>query len=249
MEFIARIVHLVPTSLNDIFPQKIFEKIKSHETNNVPIIGENPLHNPNRLPWHKKFDSAFPHTKEYRIVRAICENDLKEVETCLEEGIGINQAIDTKKGLTPLNLASLFSRPLMIKYLVMRGADLESRDKFGNTPLMNSVATWQFDNIQILVESGSSIKSKDLHGRNSVDRARDKGLGSIQNFLEREASKNDLKKDFPKFKLKLEFERSVGEDSLEKKWMDEKFFVSKGYRYPYNSLKGTYLINLISFDY
>ena len=50
----------------------------------------------NDMAWHSPYATVFPHSKRFRMLRAISTNDLKEVTKLLDERFPIDEPIDEK---------------------------------------------------------------------------------------------------------------------------------------------------------
>ena len=68
-------------------------------------------------------NSRFPHTNEYIIKRAICHDKFDDFVKYIKK-VDINKPIDFENNLTPLHLAAKLNKILVLKYLIMKGADL-----------------------------------------------------------------------------------------------------------------------------
>lgn len=72
---------------------------------------------------------------------------------------------------TPLITAAWTERYDIIKLLIEKGADINAKDKFGNTPLHK--ASGRIETLKMLVKAGVDINAKDGSGRNILYKARD----------------------------------------------------------------------------
>ena len=80
-----------------------------------------------------------PHTLRYRLLKAICENDLEHLPNTLDDYLkrhSLNYIVDWKYELSPLMLATLLNKTAMIEYLVFRGANIDFQNSKGRSPLM-----------------------------------------------------------------------------------------------------------------
>ena len=68
----------------------------------------------------------------------------------------------TKKGYTPLMIASMFGTPETVKFLIENGADINAKDLFGNNIVALNVIAGEKnqDVIRVLAEAGANINSK-----------------------------------------------------------------------------------------
>lgn len=119
-----------PNSFNGLVPLSLREKWRNEKTGNVPFFGDNPNRLVTTSPWFRKIKYDMKETKEYRLMRGICENDLNLVKESLDSGLDVNSVLEEDRGLSALSMAASLNRPEILKYLILRGSSLENRDKF-----------------------------------------------------------------------------------------------------------------------
>ena len=94
------------------------------------------------------------------IKTAITNGDLVLLKSMIEGNKDLLESrIDTY--FTPLNFASLEGKTDIVKYLVDKGADINTRDREGSIPLQNAAIKGYLDIVIILVEKGSDVNYKD----------------------------------------------------------------------------------------
>lgn len=81
------------------------------------------------------------------------------IKLLLDAGAEVNQP--DSSGRTALHVST---SPEVLKELVKRGADLEARDRRGNTPLLSAVAMGRFAAIRTLLNAGARIDAVDTEG-------------------------------------------------------------------------------------
>jgi uncharacterized protein len=89
------------------------------------------------------------------------------VKYLLENGWKRNINFRDKDGFSALHAAAMGANVEVVKLLIDSGADLEVRDKWGNTPLWRSttkVIDKGFKIVFLLLESGSDIHNKNDYG-------------------------------------------------------------------------------------
>lgn len=92
------------------------------------------------LAWHSDYRVTFPHTTQYRMLRAITSDDLKEVKKILQKpNFMIDEPIDKNYGFNALQFAALVNQFTIVELLLMYGANINKKDKYGNSPLMHAV--------------------------------------------------------------------------------------------------------------
>ena len=84
--------------------------------------------------------------------------------------------------------------------LLLRGADINKPDKWGNTPLHHAIINQNHEAIHSLIKNGSDPNQKNNYGVSAKDKALN--YPHILNFIEQYAEKP---RNFPRFKVKLEF--------------------------------------------
>jgi len=105
---------------------------------------------------NKKNGYGFTH-----LVSAIEKNNRLMFSLLLASGADVNLCREKD---SPLMIAVLRGDEYMIKKLIARGANLNSKDKIGRTPLMIGVQRNRVNIVKILLESGDNIKIKDNQG-------------------------------------------------------------------------------------
>ena len=105
--------------------------------------------------------------------RAIVNHDM-EVETFLREsGVNINHQ-DEKTGVTPLILAASEHLPNLVKALVNHGANLNTKNVWGNDAIQEAIISADYTNyrndsmhetIKCLLENGADVNQKSANAR------------------------------------------------------------------------------------
>ena len=110
------------------------------------------------------------------INKAVATGDLNKVRTLIEADANLLESKDMS-GRSPLNLACLngFTRePEIAKYLIDKGADVNSKSNDGFTPLHGacSIAGFSggadFNLVQLLIGKGADINAQDSYGRTAL---------------------------------------------------------------------------------
>ena len=239
---------ILPSSFNDYFSWKIYESLpKSGNGTDILFFGASPIRYKVYSAWHLRPESVYPHTKRYRLMRAVCEKDINEVKTVLDEGFDVDGLnIDEKYRYKAMGLAAALNRVGIMEYFLLRGADINAKDMHGNTPLMHAVTNWQFDAIKYLVEQGADLNAKDIYGFNAIEKAKFRGLNSIADYLEQQKSKPPVPKTFPKFTVNFDFETHLS-DATEQLYTKKKFYQAKPKVYPFNNLEGVYAVKFVNY--
>lgn len=249
---VETITYYMPETWNDLFSWDFYQKFKDPVTYNLPIIGENPARFTTHAHWHRRIDYNRKRTAAYQMMEAICEDDINMVAQILDNDFDLAKKLCKERNYDAVNLASVLNRGQILKYLLLRGGLLEDRDQDGNTPLLNAVKNWQFESIKILVENGAKLNAVDKYGKDAVQGAKDRNLQSIVDFFSslnkmEEKSTPRKRMKYPAFGIDLQFERMFNvqqKDPL----VSKAVMLTEGSYYPFNSLKGSYLLDAIGIE-
>ena len=117
---------------------------------------------------------------------AVLFNDIDTFQRLINEGVDINEK--DYNNLTALWYAVQCVRYEMAKILIEHGADLEVKDKYGNTPLFTAVYWYKKDPggrlIKLLVDAGADVNAENSHGNSPLDLARMAGDFPYLDMLE-----------------------------------------------------------------
>jgi ankyrin repeat protein len=86
------------------------------------------------------------------IHEAVKEGNLVDVKRHVNNGADIN-AMEDKRGWTPLMLATLYGHLDIVKVLVEKGANVSAKGKDGRTPIM---VAWSKDTVEFLKQHGAT---------------------------------------------------------------------------------------------
>jgi ankyrin repeat protein len=104
----------------------------------------------------------------------------------LDCGININNKSNKRDGeLSPIYMAVVHLETEILKELINQGADIESRDSSGCTPLFRVVMDYagkekENEIIEILIGAGASLDSKNIHDISPRDVIKTTGVGIDQ---------------------------------------------------------------------
>ncbi len=82
--------------------------------------------------------------------------DISRAEVMLNSGADINEK---KPFGTPLHFAAGFGQPEMVKYLLSKGADIDSWVEVGGTPLISAASAKRTECVQILLKHGANVNA------------------------------------------------------------------------------------------
>ena len=66
---------------------------------------------------------------------------------------------------TPLIVATEHDQPEVTKYLLDKGANINSQNIYGTSPLLGAVKVNNLNIVRLLIERGANINGKDMHGQ------------------------------------------------------------------------------------
>ena len=78
---------------------------------------------------------------------------------------------------------------LGVKMWLMAGADINAKDKWGNTALMLASRYGHTDIVKMLIEAGANVNVKDKNGNTALELAKDKGHTKIIELLKEAGAK------------------------------------------------------------
>jgi len=100
---------------------------------------------------------------------AVKNGDMEQVKEMVEaKGTDVNTAID---GRLPLHYASDYGQLEVIRYLLSKGAKVDSPDKHGISPLLAAIWEGHTTCVQFLVEKGASKAGTAPDGSSYVEAA------------------------------------------------------------------------------
>ena len=86
------------------------------------------------------------------------------VRLLVESGADIEARALNAVGNTPLGAAVWGHRPDVVAYLISRGADLEAKNRFGQSPLHRAIRRGAVEVARILIDAGADPASEDGEG-------------------------------------------------------------------------------------
>ena len=230
-----------PNSIYSLLPWRWIERLRYKDSPYIPVIGENPFYPDSNYAWYMNTPTVFPHSKRHRAMRAICNNDLKELKKALDEGLDIDAPVELQHDRTSLGLAAFLNRPQLADYLILRGARLDKGDKLGNTPLMDSVERTNMECMMSLARYGADVSKPNLFNKLPAGKAEENDYKAVKGFLEKEAEQTERIFELPPHTVRFKFEKYLEDDSL-----FTRSYFSSGSSYPFNSISKAYVFNLYS---
>lgn len=227
-----------PNSIYSLLPWRWIEKLRYRDSPYIPIIGENPFYPDTDYAWWMNVPTVFPHTKRHRAMRAICKNDIKELKKVLDEGFDIDSPVELERERTALGLAAFLNRPKLLQYLILRGASIEKPDKFGYTPLMDTVERVNMDCMLKLIENGADISKQNMFLESPISKAEVKNYQAIKHYLDQLSASGTRQVVFPQHTIKFKFEKDLQDANLTTRRY------AQGHTYVFNSLSKSYAFSM-----
>lgn len=117
-------------------------------------------------------------------IEAIEEGCMYYLQEFYNRGDDINFRNSDRESLSPLHAAALYDNIQFVQFLIERGADLDSLDCYGNTPLgVGVVENSSVEVLSMLVNAGSNIHHKNEDGDTALHLASLFGYQNIIKFL------------------------------------------------------------------
>jgi ankyrin repeat protein len=118
--------------------------------------------------------------------------DLRAVEAALQAGGRVYTV--GPDGKQPLHLAAGSNRPEVVKALLNAGADVNAKDRLGDTAL-HEVATSSnvhaSETARLLLDAGANVKARNKQGKTPIDAAITSGNHHLAKVVEEFKSAND----------------------------------------------------------
>ena len=99
------------------------------------------------------------------LCEAVIHNDIKSLKELIESGLDIDGT--DYNHLTALSYAAQRGRIEMAKFLLEKGANIEFRDPYGNTPLLNACSRFKEygdEMIHLLISYGADVNAENDYG-------------------------------------------------------------------------------------
>lgn len=105
------------------------------------------------------------------VLHAVLEGQLPALRFLLAQGCDPN--VGEPGGMSPLHAAAQLQNVGALELLIAAGAQVDSRDGYGNTPLIEAVFTYRDDPaaVQVLLQHGAEPQLKNASGISASDLA------------------------------------------------------------------------------
>lgn len=128
---------------------------KTSNDNGLMFIRNSFIHKFFNVSWHSNRQFPQYHSLRHRMLQAICESDFEGMDLCLKEGWDINSIVDHEQKFNAASLAAHLDKLEVLHFLDLRGADISrGAGRFGNSPLMTGLMSWNVRIIDYLTERG-----------------------------------------------------------------------------------------------
>ena len=97
------------------------------------------------------------------LIEAVKSGNLDDVRSALEKGDNIHTTRDDVYGATALHWAASCEHTVIMDYLLLLGANKESKDKQGSTPLLWAASHNKIQVVKFLLQKGADPKAKNHH--------------------------------------------------------------------------------------
>ena len=114
------------------------------------------------------------------VVELLKKNGAKESTQATQNQGSINE---TQKNLSSFEMAILSNDLEKVKELIAQGADVNTRDSRGNTPLLQAIMMGRLSFVEALISAGADIKAKNRRGMTPLDLAKRRSNTKIVEIL------------------------------------------------------------------
>ena len=116
------------------------------------------------------------------VVQAVMDEDMDKLQKLIAEGAPIDEKDD--EGYTALHYAAMWGDLEATKWLIENGADVNTTDAWGSTPLMNAVYNEAgVETVELLLENGANKTLKDSEGKTAYDYAVENRDAQLRDLL------------------------------------------------------------------
>ncbi|KAH8803357.1 hypothetical protein F5884DRAFT_847191 [Xylogone sp. PMI_703] len=134
--------------------------------------------------WTLHFREAYINDDDATVSVALRISDVNSRSYSVWSGIYWKQYAFAKYAFsTNIGLSSYFGHEALVKVLLKRGADIESKDFDGKTPLLRAAIEGDKTVVELLLKNGANIESKDSSGKTPLSWAVTWGYETIVELL------------------------------------------------------------------
>jgi ankyrin repeat protein len=125
---------------------------------------------------------------EFALIEASAKGNLAQVRKLLDQGTSVN-AKRLEEGTTPLIAACNRAHYDVAKFLLDRGADVNSANRNGWTPLMGAASGGDKNLVRLLIDRGADVKARHAYGWTALKLAGSKGHQGVLELLGKDVKK------------------------------------------------------------
>ena len=116
------------------------------------------------------------------VVQAVMDEDMDKLQQLITEGTPIDEM--DNEGYTVLQYAAMWGDLEATKWLIENGADVNTTDPWGSTPLMNAVYNGAgVETVELLLKNGANKSLKDSEGKTAYDYAVENRDSQLRDLL------------------------------------------------------------------
>jgi ankyrin repeat protein len=116
---------------------------------------------------------------EDRLVNAAREDNLAKFKRLAKPGVNLDKPEQRMLGYTPLYAATLYTPTNVFMFLLQSKADLNARNRDGETPAMGACISRNPEKFLLLIKAGASLTATDKDGVSVLEYARRSGDSRI----------------------------------------------------------------------
>jgi ankyrin repeat domain-containing protein 50 len=127
----------------------------------------------------------YAYAKSYWLQHVFCisEQELVIYNLLLETGKVDADSKDGADSRTPLSWAARYGHEAVVKLLLEKGTELETKDNYGRTPLSWAAVNGHEAVLKLLLEKGAELETKDNYGRTPLSWAAVNGHEAVVKLL------------------------------------------------------------------
>ena len=116
------------------------------------------------------------------VIQAVFDEDMDMLQQLAAEGADIDEK--DEDGLTALQYAAMWGDSESAEWLIENGADVNTTDGWGATPLINAVYNdTSIETVKLLLENGADLTQQDFEGKTAYDYAVENRDAKLRDLL------------------------------------------------------------------
>lgn len=122
-------------------------------------------------------------TTDNPLTKALYSNKWKIADLLVDQGADVNYKIKSDCLIPIIVTAVVFDRPDIVKYLILKGANVNEKTEKGSNAILNAACQNKVESAKILLEKNADINIKDADGKTPLTIAAEKGNKEIVALL------------------------------------------------------------------